>query len=222
MTTDALIFLFITIFFIIKLKNVIGTRSEDDEIRKKAAEEFFRQKNQEKFQPQTIDITETVVKEKPEKKELGLDFEVTSETIQRLSKIDFDQDNFLNGAESAIEMIIEAFSTKDIKTLEELMSKDVYLNFKKQMDDLINQDKNLKSSLVAVLSKKITNITSTTRNILIDVLFDMEQINFVLNNRGEVIFGSKKQIQKVKEEWTFERSITSKDNFWIVKNITAK
>jgi predicted lipid-binding transport protein (Tim44 family) len=26
----------------------------------------------------------------------------------------------------------------------------------------------------------------------------------------------------VKEEWTFERSITSKDNFWIVKNITAK
>ena len=49
--------------------------------------------------------------------------------------------------------------------------------------------------------------------------FDMEQINFVEDQGGNIVMGNKKQIQKVKEKWTFEKKTNDKTNFWIIKNI---
>ena len=47
----------------------------------------------------------------------------------------------------------------------------------------------------------------------------MEQINFVEDKDGNIIMGSKKKIQKVKEKWTFEKKTGDKTNFWLIKNI---
>lgn len=227
---DILLFVFLTIFFIFKLKNVFGVRNNDDEIRKKTAEDFFKLKNQKEAEinetneiitnnSNTIDITNEVLQKKV--KNYIFDFNISNRTQEQLLKIDFDQEIFLKGAEIDVEMISEAFSRKDTKTLEKLLSKEAYSNFKKQIEDLSSQGRNLKSSLISVLSKTITNINVINDNIFIDVLFNMEQINFIENDRGEVVFGTKRQIQNVKENWTFERSISSLNNFWIVKTIKS-
>ena len=224
---DILLFVFLTIFFIFKLKNVFGVRNNDDEIRKKTAEDFFKLKNQKETETNKIivnnsnmvDVTNEVLQKKS--KNYIFDFDISNKVQEQLLKIDFDQEIFLKGAEIDVEMISEAFSKKDTKTLEKLLSKEVYSNFKKQIEDLSSQGRNLKSSLISVLSKTITNINVINDNIFIDVLFNMEQINFIENDRGEVVFGTKKQIQNVKESWTFERSIGSLNNFWIVKAIKS-
>ena len=116
-------------------------------------------------------------------------------------------------------MVNDAFSNKDIDTLKSLLSEHVFENFKKQIDTLINQNRILKSSLISFLSSKINNIYIENKTILIDVLFEMEQINFVEDKDGKVIMGNKKKIEKVKEKWVFEKKISSKDNFWIINNI---
>ena len=220
---DILLFLFITIFFIYKLKNSFGKRTDDDVKREKSIEEFFKQKYQANIETidstNVIDSTNKIYQEN--KIKLDLDFDVPNNVKVKLEAINFNQDNFLKGVESAVEMINEAFSNKDIDTLKNLLSSDIFNSFEKKIDDLTSHGKVLKSSLISIQSKKIDNITAKDNKILIDVLLEMEQINFIENMEKQVVMGDKKRIDIVKEKWTFERNIKSKTNFWIVNNISS-
>lgn len=221
---DIVVFFVITVFIILKLKSVLGTRNDTDNVRQKTLDEFFKNQmnknNNKDNNAKIIDITNQINKNKDDKnKNLELDIEVDDNIEKELKKINFDEKKFLKGAENAVEMVNEAFSNKDLETLQELLSTKLYNNFKKQIEELNNQNRILKSSLISFLSKKIEDIKIINKNICINMLFEMEQINFVEDQEGNVVMGNKKQIQKVKEKWTFEKKVGDKTNFWIIKNI---
>ncbi len=219
---DIVVFFVITLFIILKLKSVLGTRNDTDNVRQKTLDEFFKNqmnKNSVKSNnAEIIDITNQINKNN-QNTILELDVEVDDNVKKELKKINFDEKKFLKGAENAVEMINEAFSNKDLETLQELLSTKLYNNFKKQIEELNNQNRILKSSLISFLSKKIEDIKIINKNICINMLFEMEQINFIEDQDGNIIMGNKKQIQKVKEKWTFEKKVGDKTNFWIIKNI---
>lgn len=224
---DIVFLIIFTAIIIFKLKSVLGTRNDNDNIRQKTLEEFFKNKideaNKAKTSQQTnnaqiIDITDQITKNN-KSTEFKLNIDVADNVKKELEKINFNEDKFLKGAENAVEMINDSFSNKDLETLKELLTTQVYNNFKKQIDELNNQNRILKSSLISFLSNKIDNIVVKNKNINIDVLFEMEQINFVEDKDGNIIMGSKKKIQKVKEKWTFEKKTGDKTNFWLIKNI---
>ena len=221
---DIVVFFVITVFIILKLKSVLGTRNDTDNVRQKTLDEFFKNQmnknNNKDNNAKIIDITNQINKNKDDKnKNLELDIEVDDNIEKELKKINFDEKKFLKGAENAVEMVNEAFSNKDLETLQELLSTKLYNNFKKQIEELNNQNRILKSSLISFLSKKIEDIKIINKNICINMLFEMEQINFVEDQEGNIVMGNKKQIQKVKEKWTFEKKTNDKTNFWIIKNI---
>lgn len=214
---DILFFLFITLFFIFKLKNTIGLK-DDNDIRQKTIDEFLKEKLS-KNGTQTANEKVINIEQIKKKNSIKLTIDVADNVKKELTKINFNEDNFLKGSQNAVEMVNDAFSNKDIDTLKSLLSEHVFENFKKQIDTLINQNRILKSSLISFLSSKINNIYIENKTILIDVFFEMEQINFVEDKDGKVIMGNKKKIEKVKEKWVFEKKISSKDNFWIINNI---
>lgn len=214
---DILFFLFITLFFIFKLKNTIGLK-DDNDIRQKTIDEFLKEKLS-KNGTQTANEKVINIEQIKKKNSIKLTIDVADNVKKELTKINFNEDNFLKGSQNAVEMVNDAFSNKDIDTLKSLLSEHVFENFKKQIDTLINQNRILKSSLISFLSSKINNIYIENKAILIDVFFEMEQINFVEDKDGKVIMGNKKKIEKVKEKWVFEKKISSKDNFWIINNI---
>ena len=214
---DILFFLFITLFFIFKLKNTIGLK-DDNDIRQKTIDEFLKEKLS-KNGTQTANEKVINIEQIKKKNSIKLTIDVADNVKKELTKINFNEDNFLKGSQNAVEMVNDAFSNKDIDTLKSLLSEHVFENFKKQIDTLINQNRILKSSLISFLSSKINNIYIENKAILIDVIFEMEQINFVEDKDGKVIMGNKKKIEKVKEKWVFEKKISSKDNFWIINNI---
>ena len=221
---DIVVFFVITVFIILKLKSVLGTRNDTDNVRQKTLDEFFKNQmnknNNKDNNVKIIDITNQINKNKDDKnKNLELDIEVDDNVKKELKKINFDEKKFLKGAENAVEMINEAFSNKDLETLKELLVAKLFNNFKKQIEELNNQNRILKSSLISFLSKKIEDIKIINKNICINMLFEMEEINFVEDQEGNVGMGNKKQIQKVKEKWTFEKKVNDKTNFWIIKNI---
>lgn len=224
---DIVFLIIFTAVIIFKLKSVLGTRNDNDNIRQKTLEEFFKNKideaNKAKTSQQTnnaqiIDITDQITKNN-KLTEFKLNIDAADNVKKELEKINFNEDKFLKGAENAVEMINDSFSNKDLETLKELLTAQVYNNFKKQIDELNNQGRILKSSLISFLSNKIDNIVVKNKNINIDVLLEMEQINFVEDKDGNIIMGSKKKIQKVKEKWTFEKKTGDKTNFWLIKNI---
>ena len=224
---DIVFLIIFAAIIIFKLKSVLGTRNDGDNVRQKTLEEFFKNKideaNKAKTFQQTsdakiIDITDQITKNN-KSTEFKLNIDVADNVKKELEKINFNEDKFLKGAENAVEMINDSFSNKDLETLKELLTTQVYNNFKKQIDELNNQNRILKSSLISFLSNKIDNIVVKNKMINIDVLFEMEQINFVEDRDGNIIMGNKKKIQKIKEKWTFEKKIGDKTNFWLIKNI---
>lgn len=224
---DIVFLIIFAAIIIFKLKSVLGTRNDGDNVRQKTLEEFFKNKideaNKAKTSQQTsdakiIDITDQITKNN-KSTEFKLNIDVADNVKKELEKINFNEDKFLKGAENAVEMINDSFSNKDLETLKELLTTQVYNNFKKQIDELNNQNRILKSSLISFLSNKIDNIVVKNKMINIDVLFEMEQINFVEDRDGNIIMGNKKKIQKIKEKWTFEKKIGDKTNFWLIKNI---
>lgn len=221
---DIVVFFVITVFIILKLKSVLGTRNDNDNVRQKTLDEFFKNQmnknNNKDNNVKIIDITSQINKNKDDKnKNLELDVKVDDNIEKELKKINFDEKKFLKGAENAVEMVNEAFSNKDLETLKELLVVKLFNNFKKQIEELNTQNRILKSSLISILSKKVENIKIVNKNICIDMIFEMEQINFVEDQEGNIVMGSRKQIQKVKEKWTFEKKTNDKTNFWIIKNI---
>ena len=123
------------------------------------------------------------------------------------------------GVEKAIEMVNEAFSNNDEETLRTLLTTKIFTNFQKQISNLKKENKTLKSSVISFIANKIEDIKLTEKNILIKVYVKMEQINYIVNDKNEVIAGSKKNIGIIEEKWTFKKELKSKDNFWIVEDI---
>lgn len=225
---DILFFLLLTIFFIFKLKNAFGTRSDEDKkIRDKTIEEFFKEKYGKNTKikvanaENVVDITNKTKKtsEQPIKTDFKCSFEATDTVKTELINIEFNEENFLKGAENAVEIVNEAFSNKDEETLRTMLGTKLFTHFIKQIEDLNSKGRFLKSSLISILSKEIKNIKIINKNILIELYLKMEQINFIENDKKEIIAGNKKKIEEIEENWIFKRPIKSDKNFWIVDNI---
>ena len=214
-------YILITVLIVYKLISVLGTRNEDDEKRKQAIDEFFKQKYGAKIVQPADNIVDVTAETKNNDLSLDVGFNVSNTTKKALMQINFNEKDFLDGAESAIDMINEAFSNKDLNTLKEMLAGDVYSNFANQIETLNSQKRTVKSSLISVKNRKITGISLDGSTIKIDVLFEMEQINFVEDENKNVILGNKKRIDLVKESWTFNRNVYSKENFWIVSDIES-
>lgn len=215
---ETLLFAAVAIFLFIKLRNAFGVRDENDEKRKQTADDFLK-----KYKDNIIDITNTkkdINDNKNNQNDYNFGFALDKNIKDKLNKINFDEKTFLQGAENAMEMINEAFSNKDLDTLKNILDKDSYKNFKKKIDAL--GDRTAKSSLIAVKEKKIDNITSEGDNLYIDVYFKTQQINYIEDKDGNVIFGSKKDKNDVIEIWVFTKDVKSKENFWQLSSIEER
>ena len=226
---DIIFFIVVTIYFIFKLKNSFGEKGNNNFERSKTIEEFFKKKYGENAEikiiecknVQNIEDIKNMVKSTKQKQnnEFNFDFEISDKVKNILEDIDFNQKKFLLGVEKAIEMVNEAFSNNDEETLRTLLTTKIFTNFQKQISNLKKENKTLKSSVISFIANKIEDIKLTEKNILIKVYVKMEQINYIVNDKNEVIAGSKKNIGIIEEKWTFKKELKSKDNFWIVEDI---
>ena len=229
---DIIFFAILTVVLIIILKNSFGLRNDDDKKREEAINNFLRKQHNNLNSAYTHNVSDgydennttdkiidlnTFIVEKNSKTNFNDDL---SDNVKKvLSSINFDKTAFLQGVESAIEMINTAFSQKDLKTLQYLLSKNIYDNFYKQIEELTKQNKVLISDLISILSSEIEDINVDKTKILINVIIKTEQINYIEDENKNVVQGNKKHIDTITEEWTFSRNIKSKENFWIVENI---
>jgi hypothetical protein len=55
--------------------------------------------------------------------------------------------------------------------------------------------------------------------VVIAVYFLSEQINFVKNDKGDIISGSTSTINKVEDVWQFKKNVTSSDPSWLLTSI---
>jgi predicted lipid-binding transport protein (Tim44 family) len=129
---------------------------------------------------------------------------------------EFSIKHFLDGAKSAHEMILIAFSKGDKKALKPLLSQAVYNSFEKAIDQ-DNAARNTKIfKFVGINSAKLYSADVEKKTMALGIIFESEIISATLNENKEVVSGDEKTVSILKEYWTFEHDLDSKDPNWIL------
>ena len=215
---DIILFAMIAAFLILRLRSVLGRHKDSGEPQKNNDRESL---------PADIsknNINENVVSLQPVKS----DKEDQEETVNAETALeigvheiqtatnDFDPTDFLNGANAAFEMIVQAFTNGDTELLETLLNNDVYNNFLQAIRGRESKNQILENSLVRIVSSEIieANMMDNSANVTVKIV--SEQVNVVRNEGNEVVSGDPDQITVVNDIWTFARDIGSQDPNWML------
>ncbi len=190
---DIIIFAVIAIFLVYRLKNILGQNSEGNE------------------QNNKIDIGKknftNVVK---------LGNKKTDINNGSLSSIDpsFDEKEFLKGAQNFFEMVIDCFVKGDLNDVLNFIDGKLIKNFQSVIDERSEEEESLKIDIIKMNSLKIKDVKKLKNFLRISVLFETEQIKVLKDKKGKIIDGDQKNSILVKDLWTFEKQIQSKDLNW--------
>jgi predicted lipid-binding transport protein (Tim44 family) len=135
-------------------------------------------------------------------------------TQVRLADRRFDLQQFLSGARSAFEMIIEAYAAGDKGTLRPLLADDVYAGFERAIEQREAAGQSFETQLTAVPAAEVVGAEMRDRIARITVRFKSEQINLLRDAERKVLEGDPRTAEEVIDIWTFERDTTSDDPNW--------
>ena len=111
--------------------------------------------------------------------------------------------DFINGAKEAFKLIVEAFNNKKIEEIKHLVSAEVYDNFKRAIDA---KNDNYENFNISSVKASILNIEVVKNYANIKVKFLSSQ-KITLNNKT-------KNLQNIKDIWTFEKDMTVNSLVW--------
>jgi len=195
---DIIIFAIIAIFLVYRLKNILGQNSEGNE-----------QNN--KIDIGKKDFTNVV--------KLGnsqLDINNTKTSKNTISSIDptFNEKEFLKGAKNFFEMVIECFVKGNLKDLINYIDDKLLKNFQLVINERLEEKESLTIDIIKMHSIQIQNVKKIKDFLRVSVLFETEQIKVLKDKNDEIIDGDHKKSILVKDLWTFEKKIQSKDVNW--------
>ena len=197
---DIIIFAIIAIFLVYRLKSILGQNSDGNE------------------QNNKIDIGEknfsNVVK--LGNKQSNIDENKTYEDKISIDDPTFNKKEFLKGAQNFFEMVIDSFVKGDLKNIEMYVDDKLIKNFKLVIDERVQEEESLKIKIIKMISIDIKNVKKLKNFLRISVLFESEQIKVLKDKKGKIIDGDQKKSILVKDLWTFEKKIQSKDLNWIL------
>lgn len=129
---------------------------------------------------------------------------------------DFDMGRFLDGAQSAYRMILEAFWRGDREELRYLVGGDVLEAFETAISEREEAGHKLDNRLVGIERASIEDARLSGRTAEIDVRFDAYVAAVTRNAEGELVAGSLSDAVPTHDVWTFRRDLDSADPNWIL------
>ena len=194
---DIIIFAVIAIFLVYRLKSILGQNSDGND------------------QNNEIDIRKknfgNVVKLSNEK--INID---KTNSKQELSKIDptFNEKEFLKGAQNFFEMVIDSFVKGNLNNVIDYVDSNLIKNFQSAIDERLQENESLKIDIIKMKTIQIQSVTTVQNFLRLSVLFETEQIKVLKDHKGDIIDGNQNKSILVKDLWTFEKNIKSKDLNW--------
>ena len=128
----------------------------------------------------------------------------------------FDVGRFLEGAQSAYRMILEAYWSGDREELRHLVGGDVLATFEQAIAAREEAGETLDNRLVQVERAVIQDARLSGRTAEIDVRFDADIAAVTRDREGKVIAGTLSDAIPTHDVWTFRRSLSSADPNWIL------
>lgn len=128
----------------------------------------------------------------------------------------FDVARFLEGAQSAYRMILEAFWAGDLDPVRSHVDDNVYKAFESSVEQRKAEGLALDNRLVAV-ERSLISAASLERTVaFVTVRFEADIAAVTRNKDGDVVAGSMSDAVQTRDLWTFRRDIASRDPNWLL------
>jgi predicted lipid-binding transport protein (Tim44 family) len=146
----------------------------------------------------------------------GSDVELTGLAALAAKDPSFDASKFLQGAQSAYQMIVKAFASGDRETLKGLVSPQVMGGFEKHMDERDAQGRSESAEFTHPPRADIE-----TGEIDGDVARVRVRFLAEFRSRSKGPEGEAVDDRRTAEAWTFERPLSSRDPNWTLVRVDA-
>ncbi len=222
---DIILFAAIAAFLVLRLRSVLGKRTGhqqrpggSDPFRRQGQGEEAKQKQEqdkvvplpERGRPEEA-VTDEELKAAAERADTPLSAGLTQ---IKLADQSFDEEQFLQGARAAFEMIVDAYARGDSKALRPLLSNDVFQDFDGAIKERQKAKQTLDTTLVNISSADIVEAELQGRTAFVTIKFVSEQINVLRDAKDDVIDGDPDAVTEVTDIWTFARNTRSRDPNW--------
>ncbi len=215
---DILILAMIAIFILNRLRGVLGkkTGNETDIVNNLRA-------RKEKVFSETQPDKEIRIKK--EQKDLDIKYlkdPKLNDQLNVLKKIDksFDLDEFLSGAKSAFEYIINTYVKDNETELEKFLSKKILNIYKKEILLRKKKKQKLQIEIIEIKEPVIKSVKVSSNDIAtISLEYSSQQIQVTRDIDEKLIDGDPNQILDIKEVWVFSRKLRGKSPIWILEEI---
>jgi predicted lipid-binding transport protein (Tim44 family) len=224
-----LISLIIAAVAIVKLRSVLGTKTDEDDARVerlKARDQAAADSKSSNGSGEVIalprrDREESVAQDSGESAISAGETRIraypasdpaTTEGLLAINKYDrnFDPEPFLHGAKRAYEMIVSAFASGDRKALKDLLSRDVFDGFTAAIAERENRGELIDQQFVGIKKADIVGAEVQNGAASVTVRFLSELITATRDKSGTVVGGDPQRITEVTDIWTFSRDVSSK------------
>lgn len=128
----------------------------------------------------------------------------------------FEESAFVQGAQIAFGMIVEAFARGDTATLRPLLSDELYDEFSSAIRSRLAAGHTLETKIERIASLNLLEARMDGRTALVTAKIVSRQINATRDEQGHVIEGDAETPAEVTDIWTFARNTRSKDPNWVL------
>ena len=201
---DIIFLLVLVVVIFSKLKSVLGTGGEDAKVIMVSKEQFEKAYRE--------------MKNAIEESKEDVDLDKLSPLDRELSKIpDFNKNTFIKGAQKAFELILSSFSKGDVKSLENLVNKELLTKMKSVIEERKENGVVAEMDLIGFTETEVESVNFVDGGkVNVVVKFVSEQVNLLKNADGEVVEGDENYVQTINDVWTFEKFLNVKSNNWLL------
>ncbi len=136
-------------------------------------------------------------------------------TLARMGQIDreWNPTRFLQGAEQAFRMIVEAFAAGNREQLRNLLSPETFASFDAAITARLEAGQTQKSEIREIRSAVIEGAELRNTLATVTVRFVSDQVSETFGKDGQIVAGTD-AVTEINDLWTFERDLTSRDPSW--------
>lgn len=124
---------------------------------------------------------------------------------------------FLQGAQDAFVMIVEAFAAGNRDLLKDLLAPAVYNAFEKAIADREGRGETMVTEIHALRRIEVADIQLKDKTVEITLRLVADETSVTKDKNGLVIEGNPDRVSETIDIWTFSRNIRSKDPTWFLK-----
>ena len=201
----AILLMMVAAFLALRLYSVLGKRSGEPLAR--PAEERVGPKPV----ARTVDVTPEVRAVQPRPIDSGAEGGIRAIVG---AEPGFDVTQFVDGAQAAYRMILEAFWKGDREALRALTTEDVYASFDEAIAARETDGLTLDNRLVSIERAVIADASLAGREARIAVRFDADIAAVTRDAEGNVVAGSTDDAVETHDLWTFARTLKTGDPNW--------